>query len=52
MQNIIFFSISFGSYKKSPTFAPQLSNEAHQATGESPKAGPFVYRLGREIFIL
>lgn len=53
------FPIYFAGKIKSPTFASQtktegLTKERKQFSkhGESQTNGPFVYRLGREIFIL
>lgn len=37
--------------KKHLPLQPQTRNKQRSA-GENTKAGPFVYRLGREIFIL
>ena len=43
---------SFVGNEKVRTFALAKQNNACFAKGNIPKAGPFVYRLGREIFIL
>ncbi len=43
---------SFVVKKKRPIFAPAIQALLQSAEGLRPKYGPFVYRLGRKIFIL
>ena len=51
----IFFSKLFVSFKKVPTFASAIEKQTQIRESKSRNAaqdGPFVYRLGRKIFIL
>ena len=46
------FLKSFAVSKKRSTFASQLRNKPQLHRESGSQDGPFVYRLGREIFIL
>ena len=48
----IFLQKYFVSQRKTPTFATAIEDTISKALVKHRRFGPFVYRLGREIFIL
>ena len=48
----IFLQKYFVSQRKRPTFATAIEDTTSKALAKRRRSGPFVYRLGREIFIL